>query len=196
MKLIGLTGGIATGKTMITDYLESLGAPIIDADVISRKLTEAGNPVLDEIASVFGAECLDENGALRRSVLGSIIFNDEEARQKLNNIMHPKIGARVRDEIERLRLSGVKAAIYSAPLLFEAGQQWMADEIWVIALLPDEQIRRLMLRDGVSENEARSRIHAQSSLAEKLVMAHRIIDNNGAPEAALTQVKEYWEQVN
>ena len=194
MRLIGLTGGIASGKTMVTDYLAELGAPIIDADVISRELTSVGSPVLDEIAAAFGTDCLDEKGALRRQVLGQIIFNDDEARRRLNQIMHPKIRSQVLDTVEQLRQDGVALAVYAAPLLLEAGQPDLVDEVWVVALDPQEQARRLVRRDGIDQEAADRRISAQSSLETKLALADKVIDNNGSREDSLKQVLLYWNQ--
>ena len=118
MKLIGLAGGIASGKTMITDYLVSLGAPVVDADVISRRMTELGSPVLREIAEAFGEDCLDENGGLRRQKLAQMIFDNTDNRLKLNQIMHPKITAATREEIEKYRSEGKTAVIYSVAVIY------------------------------------------------------------------------------
>ena len=194
MKLIGLTGGIASGKTMITDYLASLGAPVVDADVISRRLTEPGSPVLKEIAGTFGESCLDEKGHLRRQYLGQLIFSDPENRMKLNRIMHPMISRGIREELDRLEDAGEPAVIYSAPLLLEGGGKGMTDEVWLVALDPEEQIRRLMARDGIDAEAAEKRLGAQASLAEKLAKADKVIDNNGSREEAEKQAKAMWEE--
>ncbi len=196
MKVIGLTGGIATGKTTITDYLLSLGATVIDADSISRRLTEPGNGVLLEIAAAFGQEYLDENGSLKRKELGRLIFSDEASRLKLNQILHPKIAEGIREELARYHGMGLGAVILSAPLLFEAGLDALTDEVWLVALTPEEQIRRLMARDGVSEEEAQKRLNAQSSLQDKLAKTGRIIDNNGSPERARETARRFWEEIS
>ena len=195
MRRIGLTGGIASGKTMITDYLRSLGAVVIDADEISRNLTGPGSQVTREIAAVFGEDCLDENGCLRRSWLGRIIFEDERSRDKLNDIMHPRIEAIVLDEFAKREAAGESAVIYSAPLLLERGGSVPVDEVWVVALDEQEQIRRLRERNGLTREEALSRLRAQSGLDDKLVKADHVIDNNHAPQRALSQAKELWERV-
>ena len=194
MKLIGLTGGIASGKTMITDYLAALGAPIVDADAISRRLTAPGSPVLKEIAEALGSDCLDEHGHLNRKKLAQLIFDDTANRLKLNQIMHPRISDATQAELKALADAGMPCAIYSAPLLLEGGGNSMADEIWIVALDPQEQIRRLMDRDGIDEEAARKRLAAQSSLAEKLARADRVIDNNGSRESAQGQAKALWEE--
>jgi len=196
MKLIGLTGGIASGKTMVTDYLISLGAPVVDADVVSRRITELGSPVLQEIAEAFGADCLDENGGLRRQKLAQMIFEDADNRLKLNRITHPRITEAIRSEIEQYRSEGKAAVIYSAPLLLEAGRNNMTDEVWIVALDPEEQIKRLMARDGIDEEAAKKRLKAQSSLEEKLALADKVIDNNGSREASMAQVKALWEEAS
>jgi len=194
MRLIGIAGGIASGKTMITDYLVSLGAPIVDADVISRRITEPGNPVLKEIADAFGDDCLDENGNLRRKYLGEIIFNDVKSRQKLNQIMHPKISAATQEEIKKYEEAGEQVIFYSAPLLLEGSGKSITDEVWLVAIDPAEQIRRLMSRDGIDEDAAEKRLRAQSSLEEKLAKADKVIDNNGSREAAKKQAKALWDE--
>lgn len=195
MKIIGITGGIASGKTMATDYLAELGAPVVDADVISHRVTEQGSPVLAEIAAAFGEGYLDEAGNLRRQKLGDLIFNDKESRTKLNQIIHPRIGSAIQEEIKRFEDAGEPFLIFSAPLLLEGGNA-MAEEIWVVALDPEEQIRRLMARDGVNREEAEARLGSQSSLEEKLARADRVIDNNGSREEARRQIKILWETLN
>ncbi|MCL2121207.1 MAG: dephospho-CoA kinase [Clostridiales bacterium] len=194
MKLIGLAGGIASGKTMISNYLTGLGAPVVDADVISRKITEPGSPVLRDIAEAFGEECLDEKGHLRRKELGRIIFGDPESRLKLNRIMHPRISERIQEEIRKYQDAGEPVILYSAPLLLEGGSKGITDEVWLVALAPKEQIRRLMARDGIDEEEAAARLRAQSSLDDKLALADKIIDNNRSREEAMAQAKALWEE--
>jgi len=194
MRRIGLTGGIASGKTMITDYLASLGAPVVDADTISRNLTANGSPVLKEIAEAFGMEYLDEEGNLRRQKLGSLIFSNPDCRMRLNQILHPQISRTMQEEIRRHEAAGEPFAILSVPLLLEGGSNSMADEIWVVSLEPEEQIRRLMVRDGIGEEAAKMRLKAQSSLEEKLAKADRVIDNNGNREEAMRQAKALWEE--
>ena len=196
MKLIGVTGGIASGKTLVTDYLTALGAPVVDADVISHKVTEPGSPVLKEIAAAFGEGYLDENGELKRQKLGDLIFQREEYRLKLNAILHPKIGSSIQEELRRCEEAGEAVVIFSAPLMVEGGRNSMTDEIWVVALNPGEQIRRLMARDGIDEEAANARLQSQSSLEEKLAIADRIIDNNGSVEETKSQVKALWEEIN
>ncbi|MCL2166172.1 MAG: dephospho-CoA kinase [Clostridiales bacterium] len=194
MKLIGLAGGIASGKTMITEYLTGLGAPVVDADVISRRITEPGSPVLRDIAEAFGEDCLDEEGCLRRKELGRIIFGNPESRLRLNRIMHPRISERIQEEIRKYQDAGEPVILYSAPLLLEGGSKGMTDEVWLVALEPKEQIRRLMDRDGINEEEAAARLRAQSSLEEKLALADKVIDNNRSREEAMAQAKALWEE--
>ena len=193
MRIIGLTGGIASGKTLVTDYLAALGAPVVDADVASRNLAAPGSPVLKEIAAAFGDEYLDGEGRLLRKKLGDLIFHHKEQREKLNRIMHPHIGKAIQEEIKRHEEEGAPVIVYSAPLLLEGGGGAMADEIWVVALDPEEQIRRLMARDGIDEEMAKARLRSQSSLEAKLARADKVIDNNGSQEATKVQVKAMWE---
>ncbi|MCL1804829.1 MAG: dephospho-CoA kinase [Clostridiales bacterium] len=196
MKMIGITGGIASGKTMVTDYLAGLGAPVVDADVISHRVTEKGSPVLGEIAAAFGEEYLDEEGNLRRQKLGELIFQDQACRMKLNRLIHPKISGAIQEEIKRHEDAGEPFVIFSAPLLIEGGKNSMADEIWVVSLEPEEQILRLMARDGIGREAAMARLGSQSSLEEKLAIADRVIDNNGSREEACRQAKALWESLH
>jgi len=194
MRLIGLTGGIASGKTMITDYLAELGAPVVDADKITHLLQAPGSPVLREIAEAFGEDCLDRDGNLDRPKLAALIFGQEEKRRRLNQIMHPRISEAIQAEIRRYADAGEAVAIFSAPLLLEGGRSGMTDEIWVVALDPAEQVRRLMDRDGISGEEAQKRLDAQSSLRDKLAYADKVIDNNGSRDEARRQARALWEE--
>ncbi|MDR1193743.1 MAG: dephospho-CoA kinase [Peptococcaceae bacterium] len=194
MRIIGLTGGIAAGKTMITDYLAGLGARIVDADRISRRLTAPGSAVTLEIGEVFGARYLDEGQALRRGELARLIFADEGSRLALNRLLHPAIDRETRRELGDLAAAGEKAALLVAPLLFETGMDAWLDEVWVVALSERRQAERLMVRDGLSLREAQGRLAAQSSLAEKLSKADRVIDNNGSPAEAQRVAGQFWRE--
>lgn len=196
MKVIGLTGGIAAGKTTVTEYLAGLGAVLIDADVISRQLLAPGSPVLAEIRRLFGSRYFDQDGNLQRKALGNLIFSDEKERSKLNNLMHPLIRQEIIKQIENYRRAGEKTVFLSAALLFETNLDELTDEIWVVALDKEKQVQRLMARDNLSREQALNRLAAQSSLEEKLKKADQIIDNNGAVEKTLEQIELLWRRVN
>lgn len=177
---IGLTGGIAAGKSVVSRTLEQLGAGIVDADKLAREVVQPGSEGLREIVREFGAGVLDADGALDRQKLGAIVFGDEAARRKLQAITHPRIG-----QLSAQRLAAHKAGeatyvIYDAPLLVEVGAHRGLDALIVVAAAEPTQIARLRARDGLSEDEARKRIAAQLPLARKLEVADFVIDNDGS----------------
>ncbi|HCP15706.1 MAG TPA: dephospho-CoA kinase [Peptococcaceae bacterium] len=195
MKVIGLTGGIASGKSMVAGRLMQLGAQIIDADVIARQLTEPGSEALQEIRRIFGSQYLDEQGHLRRKALGSLIFSDSSQREKLDELMGPRIRQEICRQLMQASLEGAAVLILVAPLLLEAGLEDLVDEIWVVALDRESQIKRLMQRDQLTEAQAQERLASQSSLAEKLGKATRVIDNRGDLLAAEQQIDALWKGV-
>lgn len=195
MKVIGLTGGIASGKSMVASRLMQLGAQIVDADVIARKLTEPGSEVLQEIRQMFGSQYLDEQGNLKRKALGSLIFSDPVQREKLDKLMGPRIRQEICHQLMQASLEGTAVLILVAPLLLEAGLEDLVDEIWVVALDRESQLKRLMQRDQLTEAQAQERLASQSSLAEKLGKATRVIDNRGDLLAAEQQIDALWKGV-
>lgn len=196
MLVVGLTGGIASGKSTVSEYLQELGASIIDADKIAKELVEKDSPALQEIVAYFGQEILDENGQLRRKCLAELIFNSSIEREKLNSILHPRIFQRVEEQITLFRTNKiVPLIVLDAPLLLETGMQSLVDEVWVVAVKPEVQLTRLMERDGITREAARERIASQMPLAEKIKLADRVIDNSqGIPEL-LKIVDKLWAEV-
>lgn len=195
MKVIGLTGGIASGKSMVASRLMQLGARIIDADVIARRLTEPGSEVLREISRMFGSQYLDEQGNLRRKALGNLIFSDPVQREKLDRLMQPRIRDEISRQLIQAELEGTAVLVLVAPLLLEEGLEDLVDEIWVVALDRENQKKRLMQRDNLTEEQAEGRLASQSSLAEKLGKATRVIDNRGDLLAAEKQIDTLWRGV-
>ena len=183
MKVIGLTGGIASGKTTVARMLEAHGGAIIDADVAAREVVAPGEPALAEIAEAFGPEVLAPDGGLNRPALAGIIFNDEAARQRLNSIVHPRVRARMIAQLDALRRQPEppRFAVLVVPLLLESGHDWALDQVWVVAIPEDVQLERLMQRDQLALEAAQARIQAQMPLSEKLKRADRVIENTGRP---------------
>ncbi len=183
MRIIGLTGGIASGKTTVANLLAAHGGAIIDADVAAREVVMPGEPALAEIAEAFGPEVLTPDGHLNRPVLAGIVFNDEAARQKLNSIVHPRVRERMFAQLDALRRQAEppRFAVLVVPLLLESGHDWAIDQIWVVAVPEDVQLERLMLRDRLDAEAAQARIRAQMPLTEKLKRADRVIENTGDP---------------
>lgn len=195
MKVIGLTGGIASGKSMVASRLMQLGARIIDADQIARRLTEPGSEALREIGRVFGDQYLDTQGNLRRKALGNLIFSDPAQRDKLDRLMHPRIREEIGRQLIQAELEGTDVVILVAPLLLEAGLEELVDEIWVVALDRETQKKRLIQRDNLTDAQAEGRLASQSTLAEKLGKATRVIDNRGDLLAAEKQIDALWRGV-
>lgn len=189
MYVIGLTGGIATGKSTVSALLAELGLPVVDADKLAREVVEPGQPALAEIRRAFGPGVIAPDGTLDRAALARLVFRDEGARRRLEGIIHPRVRERMRQILAGLASQGESLAVVDVPLLFEAGFDTDVDEVWVVSASEEEQLHRLMVRDGLSEEEARLRIEAQMPLVEKRARADRVIDNNGSPAATRRQVE-------
>lgn len=177
-RIIGLTGGIGTGKSAIAHYLENLyNIPILDADYYAREAVREDSPILERIKNRYGNEVINIDDSLNRSRLGEIIFNNATEKQWLEEQIHPY----VRHQIETaLSASNAKIIVAMIPLLFEVKMQDLVTETWVVYCPKEEQLKRIMERDGLSEKEARSRINAQMSLSDKIALADVVIDNSGS----------------
>lgn len=190
MKIIGLTGGIASGKSTVSNYLEALGFPVIDADLIAREIVEIGQPALEEIALTFGKQVLNEDGGLNRKALGEIVFSTEYLLKKLNRITHPRIINEITNRIELYRIKGKNSILFlDAALLIEMNMRKLVDEVWLVKVDQETQIRRLMNRDGFSVTEAKKRINAQMSMNEKEKYADVILDNNKGMDELYMQIQ-------
>lgn len=191
MKVIGLTGGIASGKSTASRYFTQNGIPVLDADMMAREVVLPGMPALREIAKAFGESMLLITGELDRKALGRIVFNDAEALIRLNQIMHPRIKERLLDALEAIEESKTyKSVVIDAALLFEAGWESIVDETWLLLLDEDKQCQRLVDRNGMSDDEARRMIATQMSLVEKKARAQVWIDNNGSMPDLYHQLDE------
>lgn len=190
---MALTGGIASGKTAVSDRLAALGAAVIDTDLIAREVVEPGQAALEEIAKGFGHEVLAADGSLDRRALRRIVFNDETARHRLENILHPQIEARVRERIAEQHQAPYVLLV--VPLLIETGLFNDADHIVVVDTPESVQIQRLTQRDGIDEQQARNILAAQASRQQRLERATHIIDNGDSLEALLQQVERLHEEL-
>lgn len=196
MLIVGLTGGIATGKSTVSRRFAELGAEVIDADLIAREIVEPGEPALMEIHRLFGPSVIDEEGRLDRAALAEIVFRDAHARKKLEAIIHPRVRGRMRSRVERVKEEGrAPVVICDIPLLFETqvNLDWI-DRTLVVYAPPDVQRERLMARNGLSEDEAERRIQAQIPVAEKVRRADYVIDNSGDLVETLKQVDRLWKE--
>ena len=196
MIVIGLTGGMASGKTSVARMLAKLGAHVIDADVIAKKLVTPGQPALRLLAEIFGPGIIQPDGNLNRGALAAIVFNDHEKLEKLNAVLHPLV---IQKTMEKLRIfketQPESVIIIDAPLLLEAGMTKLVDEVWVVIAGEEEQIKRAVLRENLSREEAKKRLAAQMPLKEKLKYANKVIDNSGSISSTAGQVKTLWEKV-
>jgi dephospho-CoA kinase len=192
MRIIGLTGGIASGKSSVARLLEQQGIPVIDADQLARDVVLPGTAALRQITDCFGARVLAGDGTLDRAVLAEVVFADPEARRKLEAIVHPAIKALAEARLAELRDRGEAVVIYMAPLLIEAGAIDRVDEIWVVFVDRETQVQRLMARDGVSRQQAAQRLDAQMPMTEKAGYGRVVIDNCGTPEMLAQRVLELY----
>ncbi len=188
--IIGLTGGIASGKSTVSAFLQDKGYTIIDADLAARMVVEVGQPAYLAIVEAFGKGILQENGQIDRAGLGAIIFNDQSKRNLLNGIVHPAVRSMMLSHKDEAIENGKQTVIMDVPLLFESDLTWMVDRTIVVTVEEDVQLSRLMKRNELTEEEAASRISSQLPLREKAEKADAVIDNNGSVEDTLKQVEE------
>jgi dephospho-CoA kinase len=182
VKLIGLTGGIASGKSTVAKILKRLGAAIVDADALAREVVEPGHEAWKDIVETFGAEVLQPDRTLDRQKLRATIFNNPTARKKLEAIIHPRVRALAEERIHQHTAAGYEIVVYEVPLLFEGNlHEWLRPVVLVTCDL-DTQKRRLQERDGLSAEASQKHIEAQMSLAEKRRLADYVIDNDGSLE--------------
>ncbi len=194
MRLIGLTGGIATGKSTVARLLAGRGAAVVDADLLAREVVTPGSPALEEIASTFGPGVVTATGELDRPALGAVVFADPARRRSLEEITHPRIAALMAQRIAAGLESGAPLVVADIPLLYEGGRTGLVEGVMLVDVPEEVQLRRLILRDGIDEAAARVRVAAQMPLAEKRRLATWVIDNGGTPESTAAQVGEWWER--
>ena len=183
---IGLTGGIATGKTTVANYLASTyNLPILDADIYAREAVSLDSPILLEIAQRYGKKILLADGNLNRQKLGEIIFNNQEERNWVEGLIHPYVGDRLREEIA---ISSAETLVLVVPLLFEAGMTKLVTEIWVVSCSEQQQLERLMQRNHLTLEQAQARIISQMPITEKIARADVVLDNSSTLEVLLKHV--------
>ncbi|MCJ7662939.1 MAG: dephospho-CoA kinase [Desulfobacterales bacterium] len=190
-KVIGLTGGIASGKSLVSQTLAELGMTVIDADDVSHELMAKDKAVKQKVVETFGAGVLTEGGDVDRGKLGGIVFRDPGTRKDLERIMHPRILAQLR---KRAHESSADVVL-EIPLLIEQGGHERVDLVVVVYTTRERQVQRLMGRDGITREEAIRRIDAQLPLAEKVSYAHYVIDNSGTVEETEDQVTRFYKQI-
>ena len=191
---IGLTGGIASGKSTVLTYFKDKGIPYIDADIVAREVVEPGTEGLEAIVDAFGSNVLHDDGTLNREVLGAIVFHNEEKRGQLNDCLKEHIRHRIMELTAHYESNHTAVLIYDIPLLIEGKWYTMMDEVWLVYVNEPTQIERLMSRNGFSKENALARIKSQMRLDDKRSFADVIIDNNGTHQALITQLDTIWSE--
>ncbi len=195
MNIIGLTGGIASGKSYVAGILEEMGAVVIDADQLAREVVMPGTLPFRTIVDTFGEKVLRPDGTLDRKALGRIVFADPDARARLERITHPAILKLAEERLEEERLKGTGTVFYMVPLLLEVGLTSSVDEVWVVYADNETQVERLMKRDRIGRDEALRKMAAQMPMDEKVKFGKVIIDNRGTPEETRRKVMELWREL-
>ncbi|AZS16482.1 dephospho-CoA kinase [Paenibacillus lutimineralis] len=192
---IGLTGGIATGKSTVSHMLVSLGAELIDADVIARGIMEPGHPVLAKVAEHFGEDILNPDGTLNRKQLGAVVFSDPEQRKVLNELTHPAIRNEMAARMKALEAADPhRLVVCDIPLLYESGQEGLYEQIMVVYVPREVQLERLMERDNLTLEQASSRLAAQMDIELKKSKADVLIDNHYGLDETKHQIEKFWRE--
>ncbi|ANB56051.1 dephospho-CoA kinase [Anoxybacillus sp. B7M1] len=185
---IGLTGGIASGKSTVSHMLKEFGIPVVDADLIAREVVRVGEEAYKQIVKEFGSEILQENGEINRTKLGSIVFHHEEKRKRLNAIVHPAVRKKMLEQKETFLRNGANAVVLDIPLLIESQLFHLVDKMIVVYVDEAIQLERLIKRNGLAKEDAVARIRAQMPLSDKKSYADAVIDNNGTIERTREQL--------
>jgi dephospho-CoA kinase len=194
--VVGVTGGIASGKSTVSKMLEEMGSPMIDFDVLAREVVEPGQPAYDEIVEYFGRQVLQKDGTLDRKALSGVVFSDMEKRKKLESFTHPRIFDLFAERVAEITEKDPNAVIQvPVPLLFELNLQYMFHKTVVVYIPAQEQIKRLAKRDGITEEEAANILKAQLSIEEKPGYGDYVINNEGSVEEARAQVEKLWKEL-
>ncbi len=193
---IGITGSIATGKSTVVKYIVSKGYSVIDLDQIAREVLVDNEVLLNKLADEFGAKIINSDGSLDRNELGSIIFGDSKARQKLDRIMHPAIFDEMKLRIQNLKSGGERVIFCDVPLLYEADMSDLFDEVWVVYSSPETQLKRLMDRDNIDKEYALKKINSQISILKKRQLADEVITNDLDLQNSYNQVDKLLKNLN
>ncbi len=195
MYVIGLTGGIGSGKSTVAKVLEAQGAAVLSADIIGHEVYSPGRPAWQEIVDEFGREVVADDGTIDRKKLGAIVFSDPRHLAALNSIVHPRLKDMMRERLAALALEGVQITVLEAALLFEAKWDDLANEIWVTAVGPEIAARRTSERSGLPEDQVLERIKSQMSNEERTRDAHVVIDTDCDLEGTRQQTLDAWEKL-
>nr|WP_213975172.1 dephospho-CoA kinase [Tepidanaerobacter acetatoxydans] len=198
LTVVGLTGGIASGKSTVSSLLKDKGAAIIDADEIAKEIMSKGKPVWVNVVNHFGEQILnDDKSDIDRKKLADIVFSDRIQLEALNSLTHPEILKEIKKQLENYKKAGRKVIVIDAALLLESGLDALVDEVWLVAVDEKTQIKRLIMREkDMAHAQALNRIKSQMPLKEKLKYANRVIDNNAGIEETREQIDEIWREIS
>jgi dephospho-CoA kinase len=194
-RVIGLTGGIGSGKSTVSRFLAELGAAVIDADKIGHEVYRPDTDTWRKLVKTFGRGILTADNTIDRKKLGAIVFSNEEELKRLNAIIHPQITEVIKKQIDDYRRKEAKVIVLDAPVLLEAHAKNLVDEVWVVVADEENVIKRAVARTGLREEQIRDRIRAQMSKTERIKNAQVIIYNDGTPEDLRGKIKNLWEQI-
>ncbi|MDP3880513.1 MAG: dephospho-CoA kinase [Dehalococcoidales bacterium] len=195
-KVIGLTGGIGSGKSTVARFLAEMGAIILDADKLGHEVFKPDTPAWHEVVATFGTEVLSPGGEIDRQKLGGIVFNDPEALSRLNRIMHPRINDMAKARIEEYRRQGADVVVLEAAILIEADWTSVVDEVWVTVAPEDRVLERVKEQRGLDETQIRARIRSQLTTEERIKHADVVIQNAGDLDEIKSRVREQWDRLH
>ncbi len=195
MKVIGLTGGIGSGKSTVSQFLTELGAVVIDADEVGHEAFKPNTKIWRQVIAAFGRQILTPTGDIDRGKLGEIVFNNPDSLSRLNQIMHPRIHEMVKAQIEGYRQQGVDVVVLEAPLLIEASWTSLVDKVWVTVAPESTVLRRIEERTGLSEQQSLARIRSQSSSEERAGYADVVINTDCGLDGLRARVSELWQKL-
>ncbi|MFC2042216.1 dephospho-CoA kinase [Chloroflexota bacterium] len=195
MKIVGLTGGIGSGKSTVAQFLTELGAAVIDADKVGHEAIQPGTPVFQKIVAAFGQQIIGASGEIDRARLGEIVFKNPQARERLNEIIHPIMYDMVMARLDDYQKQGVKVVVLDAPLLLDAGWASLVDEVWVTITTENTILERLSERSDLSAEEIKARIRSQLPSEERIKHADVVIDTACTLDELKAKAKEMWQRL-
>jgi dephospho-CoA kinase len=194
-KVIGLTGGMGSGKSTVSQIMSELGAVIIDADKVGHEAYQANTKTWKDVVAAFGNEVVAQDGSIDRKKLGAIVFGNPGQLERLNRIVHPRMFEMMKERIERYHKEGEKVVVLDAAILFEANWTPLVDEVWVVIASEPVVVARAVARTGLPEEQIRSRLHSQMLDEERIKRASKVIHNDGSVDDLRAQVKKLWQQL-
>ena len=194
-RVIGLTGGMGSGKSTVSHLLAELGAVVIDADRVGHEAYQHGTKTWHELVNAFGEQVVAVDGSIDRKKLGAIVFGSPQQLERLNRIVHPRMFEMMKERIEQYRGQGMKVVVLDAAVLFEANWTPLVDEVWVVVASEEAIVTRARARTGLPEEQIRSRLRSQMPVEEKARRANIVIHNDGAVEELKKKVEELWARL-